>query len=67
LGETHRKGGENEPMAKDPVCGMNVNERTAKFKSEYKGKTYYFCAQSCKTTFDKNPSKYTSTSVFGVT
>jgi YHS domain-containing protein len=54
-------------MAKDPVCGMNVNEKTAKFKSEYKGKTYYFCAQSCKTTFDKNPSKYTSTSVFGVT
>jgi YHS domain-containing protein len=47
-------------MAKDPVCGMNVTEKTAKFKSDYKGKTYYFCAQSCKTTFDKNPAKYTS-------
>jgi len=45
-------------MAKDPVCGMNVDEKTAKIKSEYKSKTYYFCAPGCKSTFDKNPSKY---------
>jgi YHS domain-containing protein len=24
-------------MAKDPVCGMDVDEKKAKFKSEYKG------------------------------
>jgi YHS domain-containing protein len=46
-------------MAKDPVCNMNVDEKTAKLKSEYQGKTYYFCAASCKNTFDKNPAKYT--------
>jgi YHS domain-containing protein len=45
-------------MAKDPVCGMMVDEKKAKFKSDYKGKTYYFCAPTCKTTFDKNPTKY---------
>jgi len=45
-------------MAEDPVCGMNVDEKTAKFKSDYMGKTYYFCNQSCKVTFDKNPVKY---------
>jgi len=45
-------------MAKDPVCGMQVDERKANFKSSYKGKTYYFCASSCKSTFDKNPEKY---------
>ncbi len=45
-------------MAKDPVCKMDVNEKTAKFKSEYSGKTYYFCAANCKTIFDKNPAKY---------
>jgi YHS domain-containing protein len=45
-------------MAKDPVCGMNVDEKTAKFKSEHMGKTYYFCNQACKTTFDKNPMKF---------
>jgi YHS domain-containing protein len=47
-------------MAKDPVCGMTVDEKKAKLKSEYKGKTYYFCAASCKVTFDKNPAKYAS-------
>jgi len=45
-------------MAKDPICGMNVDEKTAKYKSEHMGKTYYFCSQMCKTTFDKNPVKY---------
>ena len=45
-------------MAKDPVCGMMVDEKTAKLKSDYNGKTYYFCAPSCKTTFDKNPAKF---------
>ena len=45
-------------MAKDPVCGMMVDEKKAKFKSDYSGKTFYFCAASCKTTFDKDPAKY---------
>ncbi len=45
-------------MAKDPVCNMEVNEKTAKWKSDYKGKTYYFCNPSCKSTFEKNPIKY---------
>jgi Cu+-exporting ATPase len=30
-------------MVKDPVCGMNVDEKTANLKSEYMGKAYYFC------------------------
>jgi len=46
-------------MAKDVTCGMTVDEKTAKFKSDYMGKTYYFCSQMCKTTFDKDPAKYT--------
>jgi len=45
-------------VAKDPVCGMNVDEKTARFKSEHMGKTFYFCSQMCKTIFDKNPMKY---------
>jgi len=46
-------------MAKDPICGMNVDEKTAKFKSEHMGEAYYFCSQMCKATFDRNPIKYT--------
>ncbi len=45
-------------MAKDPVCGMEVDEKKAAAKSEYKGKTYYFCALGCKKAFDANPAKY---------
>jgi YHS domain-containing protein len=50
-------------MAKDPVCNMMVDEKKAKFKSEYNGKTFYFCAAACKTAFDKNPAKYAGTTL----
>lgn len=45
-------------MAKDPVCGMMIDEKTAAGKSDYQGQTYYFCATSCKTKFDANPQQY---------
>ena len=45
-------------MAIDPVCKMTVDEKTAKIKSDYKDKTYYFCAPGCKKVFDENPAKY---------
>ncbi len=34
-------------MAKDPVCGMYVDESTAELKAEVRGVTYYFCSESC--------------------
>ena len=45
-------------MAIDPVCGMEVDERTAAATSTYKGKTYYFCAPGCKEEFDENPEEF---------
>ena len=45
-------------MAKDLVCGMEVDEKKATAESEYKGKTYYFCAPGCKKAFDDDPEKY---------
>ena len=45
-------------MTKDPVCNMDVDEKTAKFKSDFKGKTYYFCSAGDKANFEKNPAKY---------
>jgi len=44
-------------VALDVVCGMEVDEKTTKWKSEYKGKTYYFCGPMCKVEFDENPAK----------
>ena len=46
-------------MARDPVCGMYVNEETVVEKTEYDGKTYCFCNRGCKTAFDKDPAQYT--------
>ncbi len=43
---------------KDVVCEMVIDPETAAATSEYKGRTYYFCAPGCKVTFDKDPEKY---------
>jgi len=40
-----------------PVCGMDVDVATAP-KSVYKGKTYYFCSDDDKKTFDAAPDKF---------
>ena len=45
-------------MAIDPVCGMQVDEKSAAATYEYQGKTYYFCAPGCKASFAKDPEKY---------
>jgi YHS domain-containing protein len=45
-------------VATDPVCRMQIDESKAAGKSEYNGKTYYFCAPVCKRKFDENPQKY---------
>jgi YHS domain-containing protein len=45
-------------MAMDPVCHMEVDEKTAQWTSEFQGQTYYFCAPGCKSSFDKDPEKY---------
>lgn len=38
-------------IAKDPVCGMYVDEATATLKAEVRGVTYYFCSESCYSEF----------------
>ncbi len=46
-------------MATDPVCGMQVDERTAAGSSAFEGKNYFFCSVGCKTKFEAKPSAYT--------
>ena len=45
-------------MAKDPVCGMDVNPETAREKYEYAGRTYYFCCRHCLEKFAAAPHQY---------
>ena len=47
-------------MVTDPVCGMQVDPKTAQQKSEHQGQTYYFCAPGCKKAFDADPARYLS-------
>ena len=45
-------------MQKDPVCGMMVDQKKTKLASSHDGATFYFCSQSCKSTFDRDPHRY---------
>ncbi len=45
-------------MAKDPICGMEVDPKRPAANIEYRGQTYYFCSEACKEAFSKNPEKY---------
>jgi Cu+-exporting ATPase len=45
-------------MMKDPVCGMMVDEKTSKLKSEHEGTTFYFCSADCKKKFESDPHRY---------
>jgi Cu+-exporting ATPase len=47
-------------IAKDPVCGMDVNSETARSKTLYNGKEYFFCSPGCLAKFQANPEKILS-------
>ena len=40
----------------DPVCHMDINITAAAGRSDYDGKTYYFCSTGCKRDFDTDPA-----------
>ena len=62
MAHTHSHDGHDhqpsDPMAKDPVCGMDVDPHAARFTHVHGGKTYYFCAAGCRTRFIADPAKY---------
>ena len=48
-----------EEALKDPVCGMRVSATAdGRKKSIYRGRTFYFCSETCKQSFDKDPAQY---------
>ncbi len=42
----------------DPVCLMDVDPATARWKAEYGGQTYSFCAPSCRRQFLADPEAF---------
>ena len=54
-------------QVKDPVCGMMVDDQNAPARSTYLGKTYYFCSEDCRKSFDADPGRYTADERAGAT
>src|SRR5689334_13297100 len=51
-------GPEHGTLVTDPVCGMKVDTRTAQFRHELDGTTYYFCSERCLEKFKADPQRY---------
>ncbi len=47
-------------MAKDLVCGSNIDEKKAGASYNYQGQTYYFCGGQCKDKFAETPDQFIS-------
>jgi Cu+-exporting ATPase len=43
---------------KDPVCGMDVDEKSAAGTIQYDGQTYHFCSRHCVERFQSDPRRY---------
>jgi Cu+-exporting ATPase len=47
----------SEFAARDPVCGMTVDTRTAR-RHEHAGQSYYFCCDGCRNRFAAAPAQF---------
>jgi len=45
-------------MARDPVCGMEVDPHTTPHRAEHAGRTHYFCSAGCRAKFVADPAAY---------
>jgi YHS domain-containing protein len=46
----------NDNTMKDPVCGMEVDEKHD--SASFEGRKYYFCCASCRWAFENDPKKF---------
>jgi Cu+-exporting ATPase len=62
----HHHGHAGEAPAgtvRDPVCGMNVDPATARHRTEFDNRSYFFCSAGCRQKFVADPHKYLHGSV----
>lgn len=45
-------------MEKDPVCGMEVVPERAAARVDHGGRTWWFCSEACRQTFEQDPDRY---------
>jgi Cu+-exporting ATPase len=46
----------------DPICGMEVEPKSAAGKYDYNGRTYFFCSTHCLEKFKESPGRFLSPS-----
>lgn len=44
--------------ALDPICGMTVDIKTARYKTDFQGTPFYFCCAGCLQKFETEPEKH---------
>ena len=49
---------EHGMIVRDPVCGMNVDTRTAAHSLKLRESNYYFCSEGCLKKFKADPDRY---------
>lgn len=54
----HRHTNLHDQTVKDPVCGMDVDPKSAKGKVNHNGIDYFFCSTKCEAKFKFDPQKY---------
>ena len=56
--DSRAHGDEHGTIVLDPVCGMKVDTRTARYRYDLGDTPYYFCSASCRDRFAANPDRY---------
>ncbi|WP_459975054.1 heavy metal translocating P-type ATPase [Nocardioides pyridinolyticus] len=54
----HVHGAAATSLAKDPVCGMDVDPATSQHSVKHGGTTYFFCSAHCQARFEADPSSF---------
>ncbi len=52
------KTSNNNQVFIDPVCCMKVSKKDNDLSYMYKFRTYYFCAEGCRKSFERDPDQY---------
>jgi len=61
LYRTRKHFGGGTGYAKDPVCGMQVEQTAAPASAVHDGQRYYFCSDHCQARFTADATRHTST------
>ena len=54
----HHNDDSKASTEKDPVCGMDVDPKSAKHSVAHNGQDFFFCSAGCAEKFEQNPSAF---------